>query len=145
MKKLIYFILVAILAFSVSCDGSTPTPEIPNDETAKRIIDAYSGFLSYIGEKTDDNRLNISGDFNPHGSATLIADITNGEYTYKEGSYASFQPDGNVVIRMTYIKDTVTNTLLFEGSSDGGSPIPKRVVYNDIEYDLYSWMEQQTY
>lgn len=143
MKKLICILTAVMLIFAVSCDGSTPAPKVPDDNTALKIIDAYSEFLFYIGGHQDDNRLEVSGNLNPQGSATVISDITNGEYTYKVGSYATLQPNGNVEIRMTYIKDTVTNTLLFEGYSTGSTPIPEHVVYNDVEYDLYSWMEQQ--
>ena len=134
-----------MLIFAISCNESTPAPAavVPDDNTATRIIEAYNGFLSYIESNQADNRLSVSGDFNPTGFATVIADITNEGYTYKKGSYASLNANGDAEISMTYIKDTVTNTLYFEGYSTGGSPIPERVIYNNVEYDLYSWMEQQ--
>lgn len=145
MKRLVCILTLAMLIFAISCNESTPAPAavVPDDNTATRIIEAYYGFLSYIGSNRTDNRLSVSGDLNPTGFATVIADITIKGYTYKKGSYASLNANGDAEISMTYIKDTVTNTLYFEGYSTGGSPIPERVIYNNVEYDLYSWMEQQ--
>lgn len=141
MKKLfISLLVICTLSVFNSCDNSTPG--VPDDEMAIRIIDAYSSFLGFIGDNMGDERLDISGNLDPYGSATVNTDIVNGEYTYKKGCYASFQSNGDVEICMTYVKDTVTNTLVFKGYSDGGSPIPEQVVFNNVEYDLYSWMEQ---
>lgn len=144
MKKLLISLLALFVLMSLSsCDNSTPT--VPDDAIATRIIEDYSNFISFIYDKRDDNRLDVSGSFDPAGSATVNTDIVNGDYTYKKGSYASLNINGDVEISMDYIKDTVPNTLYFEGYSDGGSPIPEKVIYNDVEYDLYSWMASHNY
>ena len=81
-------------------------------------MSAYVSFLSYINGDNphlDDERLAVTGNFTPYGSATVKADIENGEYTYKTGSYASFQSNGDFVVHLTYVKDSVTSTLVVEG------------------------------
>ena len=108
-------------------------------------MSAYESFLSYINGNDphlDDERLAVTGNFTPYGSATVKADIENGEYTYKTGSYASFQSSGDFVVHLTYVKDTVTSTLVVEGYVAEGGPIPTYTVYNEVEYDLASWLAQ---
>lgn len=145
MKKLLILLLtICTLIIFNSCDNSTP--KILGDHVANRIIDAYSSFLIFIGGNEEDNRLDISGNLDTDGSATVNSDIVNGDYTYKKGCYVSLQTNGNVEIRMTYVKDTVTNTLFFKGyNGSGGIPIPEQVVFNNVEYDLNSWMKQQNH
>ena len=145
MKKLLILLLtICTLIIFNSCDNSTP--KIPDDHVANRIIDAYSSFLIFIGGNEEDNRLDISGNLDTDGSATVNSDIVNGDYTYKKGCYVSLQTNGNVEIRMTYVKDTVNNTLFFKGyNGSGGIQIPEQVVFNNVVYDLNSWMKQQNH
>ena len=123
MKRLVCILTFAMLIFAISCNESTPAPAavVPDDNTATRIIEAYNGFLSYIESNQADNRLSVSGDFNPTGFATVIADITNEGYTYKKGSYASLNANGDAEISMRYIKvqsassTTMWNTICIPG------------------------------
>lgn len=148
MRRVVISILaVLILLMVCACSNSTPQApaEIPSDAVANRIMSAYVSFLSYINGDNphlDDERLAVTGNFTPYGSATVKADIENGEYTYKTGSYASFQSNGDFVVHLTYVKDSVTSTLVVEGYVAEGSPIPTYTVYNEVEYDLASWLAQ---